>query len=136
LINVARKWRREIDRALNAQGLSQTTSLPLIVLKRQGGQVRQGAIAEEIGVEGPSLVRVIDCLEADGLVQRVTDPTDRRAKMVALTQKGTAKAREIEKILDTVRRELTADVDPDELDITMKVLQSLLEKMTSGCSET
>ncbi|AUG54343.1 MarR family winged helix-turn-helix transcriptional regulator [Thalassospira marina] len=130
LINTARKWRREIDHALQIHGLSQTTALPLIVLHRRGGTVRQGAIAEEIGVEGPSLVRVIDALEADAMVQRVADPADRRAKMVTLTPQGAAKAIEIEEILATVRDSVTADIADDDLAATLKVLKQLLARLT------
>jgi MarR family transcriptional regulator for hemolysin len=130
LINTARKWRREIDRALHAHGLSQTSALPLIVLHRRGGTVRQGAIAEEIGVEGPSLVRVIDALEADAMVRRVADPSDRRAKMVSLTPQGAAKAIEIEHILARVRDSITTDIDDGELEITLKVLKQLLARLT------
>ncbi len=129
LMRVARCWRREIDRTLQSHGLSQTMAMPLIVLNRAQGPVRQGHIADEIGVEGPSLVRVIDTLERDGLISRVCDPSDRRAKMVALTDSGRAKAAEIEIILAKIRGELTADTEPEHLAITLNVMQQLLGKL-------
>ncbi|MFC4237350.1 MarR family winged helix-turn-helix transcriptional regulator [Thalassospira xianhensis] len=129
LMHVARCWRREIDRTLQSHGLSQTMVMPLIVLNRAGGSVRQGLIADEIGVEGPSLVRVIDALERDGLISRVCDLSDRRAKMVALTAPGQDKAAEIEIILADIRNELTADIDPENLATTLDVMQQLLGKL-------
>ncbi len=129
LMRVARCWRREIDRTLQSHGLSQTMVMPLIVLNRANGPVRQGLIADEIGVEGPSLVRVIDALERDGLISRVSDPVDRRAKMVALTASGKDKAAEIEIILADIRNELTVDIDPENLATTLDVLQQLLGKL-------
>lgn len=129
LMRVARCWRREIDRTLQSHGLSQTMVMPLIVLNRAGGPVRQGLIADEIGVEGPSLVRVIDALERDGLISRVCDLSDRRAKMVALTAPGQDKAAEIEIILADIRNELTADIDPENLATTLDVMQQLLCKL-------
>lgn len=131
LMRVARCWQREVNRTLQSQGLSQTMVMPLIVLHRGGGAVRQGLIADEIGVEGPSLVRVIDTLERDGLVTRVCDPTDRRAKMVALTDAGKRKAAEIEVILGTLRGELTADIAPEHLDVTLDVMHALLGKLAA-----
>jgi MarR family transcriptional regulator for hemolysin len=86
-------------------------------------------IADEIGVEGPSLVRVIDALERDGLISRVCDLSDRRAKMVALTAAGKDKAAEIEIILADIRNELTADIDPESLATTLDVMQQLLGKL-------
>lgn len=129
LMRVARCWRREIDSTLQSQGLSQTMVMPLIVLNRAAGPVRQGLIADEIGVEGPSLVRVIDALERDGLISRVCDLSDRRAKMVALTAAGKDKAAEIEIILADIRNELTADIDPENLATTLDVMQQLLGKL-------
>ncbi len=129
LMRVARCWRREIDSTLQSQGLSQTMVMPLIVLNRAAGPVRQGLIADEIGVEGPSLVRVIDALERDGLISRVCDLSDRRAKMVALTAAGKDKAAEIEIILADIRNELTADIDPENLATTLDVMQQLLDKL-------
>ncbi|MET4732318.1 MarR family transcriptional regulator for hemolysin [Thalassospira sp. MBR-102] len=129
LMRVARCWRREIDSTLQSHGLSQTMVMPLIVLNRAAGPVRQGLIADEIGVEGPSLVRVIDALERDGLISRVCDLSDRRAKMVALTAAGKDKAAEIEIILADIRNELTADIDPESLATTLDVMQQLLGKL-------
>lgn len=129
LMRVARCWRREIDSTLQSHGLSQTMVMPLIVLNRAAGPVRQGLIADEIGVEGPSLVRVIDVLERDGLISRVCDLSDRRAKMVALTAAGKDKAAEIEIILADIRNELTADIDPENLATTLDVMQQLLGKL-------
>jgi len=129
LMRVARCWRREIDSTLQSQGLSQTMVMPLIVLNRAAGPVRQGLIADEIGVEGPSLVRVIDALERDGLISRVCDLSDRRVKMVALTAAGKDKAAEIEIILADIRNELTADIDPENLATTLDVMQQLLDKL-------
>ena len=135
LMRVARCWRREIDRTLQSHGLSQTMVMPLIVLNRANGPVRQGLIADEIGVEGPSLVRVIDALERDGLISRVSDPVDRRAKMVALTASGKDKAAEIEIILADIRNELTVDIDPENLATTLDVLQQLLGKLAQRDGE-
>ncbi len=92
IARLARVRRRVADRTLSAHGLSEATAHPLQVLTRHNESVRQGSLAEEIGIEGPSLVRLIDLLEADGLVERREDPTDRRAKLLRLTAKGTTTA--------------------------------------------
>src|ERR1700753_3419721 len=95
ITRVARIWRREEDQALADHGLSQATALPLMVLSRRGKRFRRGWLADEIGIEGPSLVRLIDLLQAEGLVERREDPTDRRAKMLHVTPLGEAKVAEI-----------------------------------------
>ncbi len=122
---LARAWRREADQALADHGLSQATALPLMVLLRRGKCVRQGVLADEIGIEGPSLVRLIDLLQAEGLVERREDPTDRRAKTLHLTPTGEAKAEEINRVLRRVRTDLLKDIAPGDLAVTFEALQSI-----------
>jgi MarR family transcriptional regulator, transcriptional regulator for hemolysin len=125
---LGRIWRRESDQALSDHGLSYATAIPLLVLSRQGAKVRQGVLADELGIEGPSLVRLIDLLQAEGLVERREDPTDRRAKTLHLTKAGDAKVEETNRILRRVRASLLRDVGPEELAITFETLQRIEQR--------
>ena len=95
------------------------------MLSRQGENVRQGVLADELGIEGPSLVRLIDLLQAEGLVERREDPTDRRAKTLHLTKAGEAKVEETNRVLRRVRASLLKDIAPEELAITFETLQRI-----------
>jgi MarR family transcriptional regulator for hemolysin len=125
---LARSWRRRADQALADHGLSQATAHPLRVLFGRGKCVRQGVLADEIGIEGPSLVRLIDLLQSEGLVERREDPTDRRAKTLHLTPEGEAKAEEINRVLRRVRAELLKDISPEDLAVTFDVLQRIEQR--------
>jgi MarR family transcriptional regulator for hemolysin len=125
VLRLARIWRRKVDQALAAHGLSEATSHPLRILSRGGKRVRQGVLAEELGIEGPSLVRVIDLLAAEGLVERQEDPTDRRAKMLQITPLGEAKNEEIIGVLRQVRAEVFKGISADELATTFDVLRRI-----------
>jgi len=125
---LGRIWRRESDQALSDHGLSYATAIPLLVLSRQGENVRQGVLADELGIEGPSLVRLIDLLQAEGLVERREDPTDRRAKTLHLTKAGEAKVEETNRILRRVRASLLKDVAPEDLAITFETLQRIEQR--------
>ncbi|MCP3467132.1 MULTISPECIES: MarR family winged helix-turn-helix transcriptional regulator [unclassified Bradyrhizobium] len=128
IARLGRIWRRESDQALSDHGLSYATAIPLLVLSRQGTSVRQGVLAEELGIEGPSLVRLIDLLAADGLVERREDPTDRRAKTLHLTATGDAKVEEINRVLRRVRASLLKDIGAEELAITFATLQRIEQR--------
>lgn len=127
---LGRIWRRETDQALSDHGLSDATAIPLLVLSRQGDNVRQGVLADELGIEGPSLVRLIDLLQAEGLVERREDPTDRRAKTLHLTATGEAKVEEINRVLRRVRANLLKDIGSDELAITFATLQRIEQRVS------
>src|SRR3546814_19594268 len=63
---VARLWRAEIDRRLAAFGLTESRWLTLLHLSRLSEPVTQRELAESVGVQGPTLVRTLDWLEAEG----------------------------------------------------------------------
>jgi MarR family transcriptional regulator for hemolysin len=125
---LGRLWRREVDQAVAAHGLSQATAIPLVVLSRRGKCVRQCVLAEEMGIEGPSLVRLIDLLQAEGLVERREDPTDRRAKMLHLTALGEMRADEINRVLRRVRAHLLKGVSSEDLAVTFEALQRIEQR--------
>ena len=135
ITRLGRLWRREADLALAAHGLSQATAHPLRVLSGRGKFLRQGALADELGIEGPSLVRLIDLLQAEGLVERREDPTDRRAKTLHLTTEGEAKAEEINRVLRRVRAFLLKDIPAADLAVTFDVLQRI-EQRANRLQET
>ena len=67
--------------------------------------IRLTALAEAALMTKQSMGYLVDDLEALGYVERVPDPTDRRAKVVRLTARGRA----VEKTVRTVIRQIEAD---------------------------
>lgn len=125
VISVARLWRRAADKALDDCGLSHATAMPLVMLSRLGDNLRQGVLADHLGFEGPSVVRIVDLLVEEGLVVRAGDAADRRAKIVSLTDAGRERVIEIERTLTRLRAELLRDVDADELRGAVQLLGRL-----------
>src|SRR4051812_18273950 len=74
----ARLWRKLAREAVARYGVAEAGAAPLLWIGRLGGKVRQNVLAEYCGMEGASLVRILDELQAAGLVVRVPDATDRR----------------------------------------------------------
>jgi DNA-binding MarR family transcriptional regulator len=61
----------------------------LVTLDGQGPQ-RVGSLADAVAVTPPSMTRIINALEAEGLVLRESDVDDGRAQVVAMTPAGRA----------------------------------------------
>lgn len=129
VISVARLWRRAADKALDDCGLSHATAMPLVMLSRLGDHQRQGVLADHLGFEGPSLVRIVDLLVEEGLVTRTEDAADRRAKILSLTDAGRSRVTEIERLLAVLRADLLSDVGDAELSGAMQVLGRLEAKL-------
>jgi len=72
---------------LSAFNLTTSQYTTLLLLDVSNGQ-RLGYLSDRLLVDKSTVTRIIDQLEREGLVQRVADPTDRRAQRVLLTSAG------------------------------------------------
>jgi MarR family transcriptional regulator, transcriptional regulator for hemolysin len=125
LLLAGRLWRKIARTAAARHGVSEAASSPLIWIDRLGDNVRQNALADAIGIEGASLVRLIDELEASGLVTRVPDPKDRRANAVGLTPKGREVVKMVTDALTTLRLEVFRDVSGKDARAALKVFDAI-----------
>jgi DNA-binding MarR family transcriptional regulator len=80
---------RAIHDEMNGCGLSMARTKVLRRLHEQG-PTRQIALAAEFGLSPHSITDIVDGLERLGMAERRPDPTDRRAKLVAITDAGEA----------------------------------------------
>lgn len=112
---LSRAWRSELDRRLVGLGLSQARWLVLLHLARFTEMPTQRELAQSVGVEGPTLARLLDSLENQELVIRVAVPEDRRAKKIALQPKAQPLIEKIEAISTQLRHEVFAGIDEDDL---------------------
>jgi MarR family transcriptional regulator for hemolysin len=88
LQETARLWRLRCDRELRQiPGMTRARCAVLIQLAQHQG-VNQAALAQILDIRSITLVRLLDRLEAAGLIARMPDPDDRRAHVLALTAKA------------------------------------------------
>ncbi len=106
--------------------------MPLLTANRLGEAVRQVTLAEHVGIEGPSLVRLLDQLCAAGLVRRDEDPEDKRAKTITLTDEGRAVTARMEARLVSLRARLLEDVSREDLETTLRVLNAFTAALASN----
>ncbi|MGQ7957210.1 MarR family transcriptional regulator [Pseudomonas sp. SP16.1] len=128
---LSRAWRSELDRRLVGLGLSQARWLVLLHLARFTEMPTQRELAQSVGVEGPTLARLLDSLEAQELVTRIAVPEDRRAKKIALQPKAQPLIEKIEAISTQLRQEVFAGIDEEDLrrcqQVHARVLGNLLK---------
>jgi DNA-binding MarR family transcriptional regulator len=80
---------RAVNDEMNACGMSMARTKVLSLLHEQG-PTRQSVLAAEFGLSPHSITDIVDTLERLGHAERRPDPTDRRAKLVAITEAGEA----------------------------------------------
>lgn len=129
LVVVARQWRRALDRQLAAVGLTDATWAPLVHLEKAGGGISQKELAALAGIDGSSLVRLLDVLEGRGLVERRVDETDRRARRLHLTARGEEAVRKIRRLLRSAEAALLADLGDEEVAALTDGLATLRQRL-------
>jgi MarR family transcriptional regulator for hemolysin len=123
----AHDWRTALDRRLRPLGLSRATWMVLAFVRKLGSP-NQTQLADQLGLEGPSIVRLIDRLEREQLVER-RGAQDRRVKTVHLTPKGEELSAEIWRVAGHLRKELLRDIPLEEVERTMALLSQLHRRL-------
>jgi DNA-binding MarR family transcriptional regulator len=101
--SVSRQLRHRTQQALAPWEVTPSQARALGVLARHG-PVRLGALSEHLRIAPRSATEVIDTLATAGLVERRSDPADRRATLVALTAHGT-------EVVSAIRTARAAEAD-------------------------
>jgi MarR family transcriptional regulator for hemolysin len=127
----ARQWRRAVDRELQPFDLSEATWLPLLHLSRAAAPMRQKELAASLGVDNSTVVRLLDALEAAGLVARRGDAADRRAKAIVVTGTGAATVAKVEAVSRRLRQQLLAGFPEAELAAATRILEAVCLRLVS-----
>jgi MarR family transcriptional regulator for hemolysin len=127
LYDVARQMRTRADQRARARGMTRAQWVILVHLERQPG-LSQNELAAIVEVEPISIGRLVDRLEARGLVERRSDPRDRRVWRLQLTPAATPILREIRKYRAELHELMTAGLDP----ATLKVMADGLLRMKAN----
>ncbi len=126
----ARQWRRAVDRRLQPFGLTEATWLPLIYLARAPAPMRQKDLATALALDGSSVVRLLDALEAAHFIERHEEDGDRRAKIILPTARGLSVAEQVEAVSREVRKATLVGLSDDELAVASRVLQRVCANLT------
>ena len=125
LHSTSRSWRQAVDRKLKYLGVSQASWMTIAIAAKARSPLSQSELAEKLGVEGATMVAMIDRLVKAGLVIREASTTDRRVKRVILTPAGVKIYDKVKAEAVALRKELLADTDQKKLLLATEFLESL-----------
>jgi MarR family transcriptional regulator for hemolysin len=123
-LQLARTSKR-VGRAFNDVLADAGGSLPVwLILSTLRGRAHasQHELARAIGIEGPTLTRHLDQLQAGGLVRRVPHPDDRRALLVEPTEAGVELHARLLEVVIAFNRSLTSGLSHDDLEALRRTL--------------
>jgi MarR family transcriptional regulator for hemolysin len=113
LTDLSRKYVLRFEQRARDESLTLSQCRVLVHLEKNGGvsQARLGELAE---VDPMTMVRILDRMEADGLLERRASATDRRARCLYLTRKAKPLLDKIWRWLGVTRAETVAGIDSRE----------------------
>jgi MarR family transcriptional regulator for hemolysin len=125
---LGRRWRNLMDEALRATGNNHARWVTLLWVDMMAGRANLGELAEQIAVELPTLVRLLNRLEREGLVKRRAFGGSNRDKAVVLTAKGRRALVPMSDVINRTRAKFVDDVDREQLAAALELLDGLLAK--------
>lgn len=131
ITRVSRSYKSLCDKLASKYGLTQAIAWPILSIARKGGGVRPSVVAEDVGLEPSSIVRLIDNLVASGYVERRDDTTDRRAKLLFLTEMGQENVTRLETEITELRKTLLHDLTEEQFSVCMQVFITLGKSIKS-----
>lgn len=125
LLGVAQILQDRLEAALESVGLSIPKYFALQRLVDAGEPVSLSSLAERQRCVRSNITQLIDRLETDGLVRRVSDPTDRRAVLATITPLGIERFEAGASAIGNVQTELASRIAPDDRESFMRVLTAI-----------
>jgi MarR family transcriptional regulator, transcriptional regulator for hemolysin len=133
LHDVARLLRRRFEQNARDSGLRRSQWQVLAYLANNEG-INQSGLADLLEIEPITLGRIVDRLQARGLIERHPDPSDRRAWLLHLTAAARPKLSQLRRLGEVTRGEALAEVPAADTERLLKTLQTLKANLTDACA--
>ncbi len=127
LMHLMLTMRREVEARMAAHGLTDAQWKPLWMLK-SGRATTAIELARETMIDAGAITRMLDRLEAKGLIERLRSETDRRVVHLRLTAAGEAAVEQVPHVLASVNNDFLRGFSGAEF----KQLGSFIERMTAN----
>ncbi len=133
LHEVARLLRRRFEQNAKNSGLTRSQWQVLSYLSHNEG-INQTKLADLLDIEPITLGRIADKLQAAGLLERTTDPSDRRVWLLRSTASAKPKLEQVRRLGDLTRGEALEGISDTDRERLVEILQSLKINLTEACS--
>lgn len=125
LLGTAHALEDRLERELSQVGLSMSKLGVLTKLVEAGEPLALSELALRVSCVRSNMTQLVDRLEADGLVRRVSAPADRRSVLAAVTRLGEERQSVGAREVSRVRDEFIAALPPAERATLVRALELL-----------
>jgi MarR family transcriptional regulator, transcriptional regulator for hemolysin len=128
LVESSRLLRNYIDHRAKTRGTTRAQWIVLFRLREQEG-LSQVDLAEVLELQPISLVRLLDRLVEHGLVERRSDPRDRRANRLFLTASGRQLADDLDSLREAIATDVLQGIPTAALEASLKTLRDVKDRI-------
>ena len=121
-----KKVSEDFNRRLECQGSTRIQWVAMYFLRRSEKPLRQNDLAAMMNVKSPTLARLVDRMERDGLIKRVESEKDKRVNYLELTETGKNKVDELMPIGENFNQMLLNGITDEEIQVFHRVLEKML----------
>jgi MarR family transcriptional regulator, transcriptional regulator for hemolysin len=125
LHGTAHAWRQSMDHRLKHLGVSHSSGMAIAMAADAPEPLSQSELADRLGIEGATLVAMIDRLVKAGWVIREPSTRDRRINHIVVTEAGQRLSGVLRAEATAVRTDLLANIDTQKLATATDVLEAL-----------
>lgn len=126
LMDAAHSLEDRIEKAFAELDLSYPRFDILNILVEAGESLSLSELSEQLACVRSNVTQLVDHLEANGLVQRVPDPSDRRSLRAAITPRGEERQAMAAAVFEKVQAEFTARLSKADRAALERALTSLV----------
>jgi MarR family transcriptional regulator for hemolysin len=124
-----RRWRARFNERMKSVSQTHARFAVLFWINDSGNAIGQRDLAERMGIEEPTLARLLDALEGQGMVKRSPSPFDRRAKLVSMTDAARPVLEEGNLQVALLIDEAFAEISKEEAEAGLHVLSKLDDQL-------
>ncbi|WP_111497103.1 MULTISPECIES: transcriptional regulator SlyA [Marinobacter] len=123
---VTRRWRKLMDERLKDLGVTQARWTTMVYLQKGGEGLTQRELANLMAIENPTLVRLLDSLESQGLIERRPCQKDRRARRLHLTPAGEDFMEDLNNRAEQLREDMLEGLTDEDLEHTIRIFDRIM----------
>lgn len=132
MVLASHRFKMRFAERFRDQGQTLSRRNILFMLANTPNGLIQSELADRLGVQAPTMVKLLDGLEKQGLISRRAVPGDRRAKLVVIEKAGAAVLADIDGEADAMRNEMFKGVSDADLATVQSVLDIVVRRLDAG----
>jgi len=119
-----------LEKELKPYNVTRAQWIAMFYIYNSNNYITQRQLANKVSSKEPTVVRLIQKMELDGLLFRTGSEEDKRIKYISLTEKGIKTCMELEPVVAKFKNDVVADISEKDLQTLTDVLDKMIRNTT------